>query len=184
MTDRRRPLRALSAAVLAVALSLAIAACGSHSEEKTGLIEGEPVTLGDLQYNVVFSRFLNPHDTEDRDYLVGQAPPPADGAYLGVFVQISNESHDRRQSIPDEFKVIDTEEQEYTSLASDSLYALPLGGSIGPEDLAPALDSTAQVGPIGASLVLFEIPDAAAENRPLQFVIPGTDGPASVDLDI
>ncbi len=184
MTDRRRPLRALAAALLAVGLSLAIAACGSSSEEKTGLAEGEPVSLGNLQYNVVFSRFLNPHDIEDHEYLVGQAPPPADGAYLGVFVQIINKSHDRHEPIPGEFKVVDTEDQEFTSLASDSIYALPLGGSIGPEDVAPALDSTPQVGPIGASLVLFEIPDAAAENRPLQFVIPGTDGPASIDLDI
>jgi hypothetical protein len=184
MTDRRRSLRALTAALFAVALALAVAACGSSSEEKTGLIEGEPVTLGNLQYNVVFSRFLNPHDTEDREYLVGQAPPPPDAAYLGVFVQIINKSHDRHEPLPEEFKVIDTEEQEFTSLASDSIYALPLGGSIGPEDVAPALDSTPQVGPIGASLVLFEIPDAASENRPLQLVIPGTDGPATVDLDL
>jgi hypothetical protein len=184
MTDRRRSLRALGAALLAVALSLAIAACGGSTEEKEGLIEGEPVTLGNLQYNVVFSRFLNPHDTEDREYLVGQAPPPDDGAYLGVFLQIINKSHDRSEPIPEEFTVIDTEKQEFTSLASDSVYALPLGGSIGPEDVAPALDSTAQTGPIEASLVLFEIPDAAVENQPLVFEIPGTDGPASVDLDI
>jgi hypothetical protein len=184
MADRRRPLRLLSAAFLAALLSLSIVACGSSSEEKTDLMEGEPVTLGDLQYNVVFSRFLNPHDVEDHEYLVGQPPPPADAAYFGVFVQIINKSHDRPESIPAEFKVVDTEEQEFTSLASESVYALPLGGSIGPEDAAPALDSSPQVGPIGASLVLFEIPDAAAEDRPLQFVISGTDGPASIDLDI
>ncbi len=180
MTARRR---LLCAALLGALLSLSIAACGS-SDEKTGLMEGEPVTLGNLQYNVVFSRFLNPHDIEDHGYLVGQAPPPADGAYLGVFVQIINKSHDRPEPIPAQFKVVDTEEQEFTSLASDSTYALPLGGSIGAEDVAPALDSTPQVGPIGASMVLFEIPDGAAESRPLQFEIPGTDGPASIDLDI
>ena len=184
MTARRRSLCLLGAALLGAILSLSIAACGSSSDEKTNLLEGEPVTLGNLQYNVVFSRFLNPHDIEDHEYLVGQAPPPADAAYFGVFVQIINKSHDRHEPIPREFKVVDTEDQEFTSLASDSSYALPLGGSIGPEDVAPALDSTPQVGPIGASLVLFEIPDAAAENRPLQFVISGTDGPASIDLDI
>ena len=100
MTDRRRPLRALAAALLLVGLSLSIAACGSSSEEKTGLMEGEPVTLGDLQYNVVFSRFLNPHDVEDHEYLVGQPPPPADAAYFGVFVQIINKSHDRERVDP------------------------------------------------------------------------------------
>ena len=184
MTARRRSVCLLGAALLGALISLSVAACGSSSNETTGLTEGEPVTLGNLQYNVVFSRFLNPHDIEDHQYLLGQAPPPADGAYLGVFVQIINKSHDRREPIPGQFKVIDTEDQEFTSLASDSIYALRLGGSIGPEDVAPALDSTPQVGPIGASLVLFEIPDAAAENRPLQFVIPGAGGPASIDLDI
>ncbi len=184
MTDRRRLLPPLAAALIAAVLSLSIAACGSSSEEKTGLIEGEPVTLGNLQYNVVFSRFLNPHDVEDHEYLVGQPPPPADAAYFGVFVQIINKSHQDPEPIPREFKIVDTEEQEFTSLGSESIYALPLGDSIGPEDVAPALDSSPQMGPIGASLVLFEIPDAAAEDRPLQFVIPGIDGPATIDLDI
>jgi hypothetical protein len=184
MSARRRPLCLLLAALLGALISLSVAACGSSSEEKTDLIEGEPVTLGNLQYNVVFSRFLNPHDVEDHEYLIGQAPPPSDGAYLGVFLQVINKSHDRSEPLPGEFKVIDTQEQEFTSLDSESVYALPLGGSIGPEDVAPAPDSTAQNGPIGASMVLFEIPDAAAENRPLELVIPGTGGPASIDLDI
>lgn len=184
MTPRRRLLLPLLAALIAGLASLSIAACGSSSEEKTGLMEGEPVTLGNLQYNVLFSRFLNPHDVEDREYLVGQPPPPPDAAYFGVFVQIINKSHKDPEQVPEQFKIVDTEDQAYLSLPSKSSYALKLGDSLGPEDLAPALDSSPQVGPIQASMVLFQIPDTAAENRPLRFVISGIDGPASFDLDI
>ncbi len=184
MTDRRRLLLPLLAALILGLVTLTISACGSSEDEKTDLMEGEPVTLGDLQYNVVFSRFLNPHDVEDRQYLVGQPPPPADAAYFGVFVQVINKSHEDPLVIPEVFKIVDTDDQAFTSLASDSLYALPLDASIGPEDIAPALDSAPQVGPIDASMVLFLIPDAAAENRPLKFVIPGIDGPATIDLDV
>lgn len=184
MIDRRRSLPPLLAALVLGLLALSISACGSSSDEKTGLMEGEPVSLGDLQYNVVFSRFLNPHDVEDSEYLVAQPPPPADAAYFGVFLQIINKSHEDPVPVPDQFKILDTEDQAYTSIPSDSIYALRLGDSIGPEDLVPALDSSPQVGPIQASMVLFQIPDAASENRPLQFVIPGIDGPATIDLDI
>jgi hypothetical protein len=184
MTARRRLLLPLLAALIAGLTSLSVAACGSSSDEKTGLMEGEPVALGNLQYNVVFSRFLNPHDVEDSEYLVGQPPPPADAAYFGVFLQIINKSHEDPEQVPEQFKIVDTENQAYPSLPTKSIYALKLGDSIGPEDLAPALDSSPQVGPIQASMVLFQIPDAAAEDRPLVFVIPGTDGPATIKLDI
>jgi hypothetical protein len=182
--ERRRILLPLFAALILGLATLAVSACGSSSDEKTGLIEGEAVTLGDLQYNVVFSRFLNPQDVEDREYLVGQPPPPADAAYFGAFVQIINKSKEDPVPIPREFKIVDTEGEAFTSIPSTSSYALPLGDSIGPEDLAPALDSSPEVGPIEASMVLFQIPDAASENRPLQFVIPGIDGPATIDLDV
>jgi len=59
-----------------------------------------------------------------------------------------------------------------------------LGDSVGPEDDVPAADSTAQVGPIQGSLVLFKMPDENKENRPVQLVINGEDGPATVDIDL
>ena len=45
-----------------------LSACGYSSDSKE-VVEGEPVKLGELQYNVIFSRFLNPNDTEDAAYL-------------------------------------------------------------------------------------------------------------------
>ena len=46
------------------------------------------------------------------------------------------------------------------------------------------LDSTPQQGPIEGSLVLFELPASASENRPLTLSIPGPEGPAKVTLDL
>jgi hypothetical protein len=177
---RRSTVCLLAGLVLAAS---AIAGCGA-SNEKEGVMEGEPVELGQLQWNVIFSRFLNPRDEEDRDYLVGQAPPPADAAYLGIFVQILNKDKEGPQSLPSSLKILDTAHESFASLPSESPFALPLGGDVAAEEQVPPLDSPPQVGPIKGSLVLFLIPDAAAENRPLELVIPGEDGPATVDLDL
>jgi hypothetical protein len=178
---RRRSTVCLLASLVLAASGLA--GCG-ESNEKEGLMEGEPVELGQLQWNVIFSRFLNPSDAEDHAYLVGQRPPPADATYLGVFVQILNKDKEGPQHLPPTLTIVDTEHQSYESLPSESLYALQLGGEIASEDQVPALDSPPQVGPIKGSLVLFLIPDKAAEDRPLELVIPGEDGPATVDLDL
>jgi hypothetical protein len=168
--------------VLAVfALSAALAACGSSS--KNDLVEGEPVQLGQLQYNVLFSRFLNPNDVEDKEYLVDQPAPKPDQFYLGVFMEVLNKS-DTSAALPAGMTIVDTEHNRYSPLASRSPYALHLGGRLGPQDQAPALDSPAQVGPIGGSMVLFVLPNAATENRPLELIIPAQGGPAKVKLDI
>jgi hypothetical protein len=52
---------------LAAAAMFVLAACGE--EEETEVIEGEPVELGDVSYNVVTTRFLNPDDSQDAEYL-------------------------------------------------------------------------------------------------------------------
>lgn len=58
-------MRRLPAASIALVLvvSLAIAACGE--EETHEVVEGEPLELGELSYNVQLTRFLNPDDPED-----------------------------------------------------------------------------------------------------------------------
>jgi hypothetical protein len=182
MPAPRRLLTPLLAALVLAAAALAIAACGYESTE-TEVVEGEPVKLGDVQYNVVFSRFLNRKDTEDSAYLVGQPPPKPASAYFGVFFEVQNEG-DEPRPLPDSFTITDAEDQPYESLASESLYAFPLGGEVEAEEQVPVLDSTAQQGPIEGSLVLFELPDTASENRPLTLDITSPDGEATVDLDL
>jgi len=93
MPRHRRIALSLIAALALAATALALSACGSSNESKE-VVEGEPVELGELQYNVVFSRFLNPHDNEDSAYLVGQREAPPGSAYFGVFLEVQNESEE------------------------------------------------------------------------------------------
>lgn len=178
-----RVLRVLLALAV-VAVAPTVAACGSSTTDVKNLSEGEPVKLGDLQTTVVFSRFLNPSDTEDHNYLVGQAPQTANQLYLGVFVQISNKSNSKSIRVPTGWTITDTQNNTYSPIASNSPYALHVGRYISPEDQAPSLDSSAQVGPIQGSMLLFKIPDSANENRPLRLSVPGPGGPAEVNLDL
>lgn len=172
----------LLAALALVAAAATLAACGSSNDSKD-VVEGEPVKLGELEYNVVFSRFLNPNDTEDSAYLVGQPEAPPGSAYFGVFLEVQNES-DEKLLLPSSFTITDADKQVYRSLPSQSLYAFPYGGVALPHEQVPVLDSTAQQGPIEGSLVLFELPDSASENRPLILSIPGADDSATVTLDL
>lgn len=172
---------ALVALALAV-LALGVAACGYESDEKE-VVEGEPVELGELQYNATFSRFLNPDDNEDSAYLVGQPTPPPGSAYFGVFFEVQNESKET-QTLAEEFTIHDAEGEKFEAIESESLYALPFGGEVESEEQIPVLDSTPQTGPIEGSLVIFELPASASENRPLILEIPGPEGPAEITLDL
>lgn len=182
MTPLRRAPISLLAVLALAALAIGISACGG-SEEHTEVVEGEPVTLGELSYNVTFSRFLNPNDNEDSAYLVGQPAPPPGSTYFGLFVEVQNESKET-QRLAREFRVHDADGEVFEAIPSESLYALPWGGEVEPEEQIPVLDSTAQQGPIEGSLLLFLLPASASENRPLTLEIPGPGGPGEVTLDL
>ncbi|HEX6602497.1 MAG TPA: hypothetical protein VF030_07615 [Solirubrobacterales bacterium] len=183
MAGRRRIPSLLLLAALVLAAALAAGGCGASDSSKS-VFEGEPVELGDLSYNVLFSRYLNPNDEEDKGYLVGQPQLGKDDLYLGLFLQIENTSKDASAKLPQKLSIRDTEGNVYDSVPSKSPFALDLGGSIPPEDQAPPLDSAPQTGPIAGSLVLFKLPTTAVESRPLSLTIPGQDGPAEVELDL
>lgn len=178
---RRNSLPLLAALALAIA-AIGVAGCGSESHSKD-VVEGQPVTLGELKYNVIFSRFLNRSDNEDSAYLVGQQQAPPGSAYFGVFVEVQNESEEP-QRLADSFTITDADHETFEALESESLYALPFGGEVEAQEQVPVLDSTAQQGTIEGSLILFELPASASENRPLVLSIPGPEGPATVTLDL
>jgi hypothetical protein len=182
MARHRRTKLPLLAVLLLAATAFALSACGYSSDSKD-VVEGEPVKLGELQYNVVFSRFLNPKDNEDSAYLVGQPQPPAGHSYFGVFLEVQNESEEP-QTLAGSFTITDAGHQTFEAIPSKSLYALPFGGEVESQEQIPILDSTPQEGPIEGALVLFELPASASENRPLTLEIPGPEGPAEVTLDL
>lgn len=179
---RRLALPLLAALALA-ALAAGVSACGYSSDSKE-VSEGEPVKLGDLEYTVVFSRYLNPNDNEDAAYLVGQPAPPNGSTYFGIFFQVQNET-DEPQTLPSSLKIVDATHRTYRAIPSESLYALHFGGEVEPEEQVPVLDSTPQQGPIEGSLVLFLLPAEASSNRPLVLHIPGPGGEeGKVTLDL
>ena len=192
-----------SLALVLVAAALAVLA-GCGEEEEVEVIEGEPIELGDLSYNVQITRFLNPGDPEDQGYLTGLEPPPANQAYLGVFLTIENEGSETAE-IPDGMRVVDTQGNEYEPVPSESPFALPLPGeaetgttgpgAIAPSDQNPTAiepggelpepDTIPSYGPIGGSLLLFRVDETVSENRPLELEIPGESGETGrVELDI
>ena len=132
---------------------------------------------------MIFSRYLNPNDNEDSAYLLGQDEAPPGSAYFGVFVEVQNESEEQQQ-LASSFTITDADRETFQAIASESPYALPFGGAVESQEQIPILDSTAQQGPIEGSLVLFELPASASENRPLVLSIPGPEGPATVTLDL
>jgi hypothetical protein len=167
-------------------IGLALASCGEESGGTEGN-EGEPVVLGDVSYNVGLTRFLNPDDTEDREYLVGQPPAPDGTYYLGVFIVVSNESDESKPTAGD-YTVVDTLDNKYRPLSSDSPFALRIGTPVEPdgqlEGQLPVLDSTAQTGPNQGALLIFRVNDDVSDNRPLMLEIGSDAGDGEILLDI
>ena len=126
MVLNRRLVPTLLAALALAALVVGVSACGYESHDKD-VAEGHPMELGELSFNVTFSRYLNPADNEDSAYLVGQAPPPEGSTYFGVFFEIQNESEEP-QTLPSTLWITDADHNRFDVLPSESLYALELGG--------------------------------------------------------
>jgi hypothetical protein len=182
MSPHRRPLLPLLVLLALLALAVGVSACGYESDSKH-VDEGEPVELGELKYNVTFSRYLNPNDSEDEAYLVGQPEAPKGESYFGVFFEVQNES-DEPQFLPSTLTITDVDEKEYEVVESESIFALPFDGEVESEEQIPRLDTAAQLGPIEGSLAIFLLPEEASENRPLTLHIEGAGETAEVTLDL
>jgi hypothetical protein len=182
MLARRRLVPPLLTALAVTVLALSVSACG-YSNDSKDVVEGEVVQLGELKYQVIFSRFLNPNDNEDSAYLVGRPPPPKGSSYFGVFLEVQNKSEET-QKLAESFTIADADHQEFEAIPTESLYAFPFGGKVESQEPIPSPDSTPQQGPIEGSLVLFQLPSSASESRPLTLSIAGPEGPAEVTLDL
>jgi hypothetical protein len=190
--DPGRRLKLTAAAALAALLALGATACGSEEETTTiddqeahVVVEGEPLELGDLHFNVAITRFLNPDDIEDAEYLEGLSDPAAEADYLAVFMTVENEG-DEDLALPaaEEVKVEDTTGAVYDPVETDSIFALELGAPIPAGGEAPAEDTAAASGPVQGSFILFEIPKDAQENRPLELEIEADGELGIIELDL
>jgi hypothetical protein len=178
---RRRAALYLAFAAALLLLGVAVAGCGE--EPTSEVAEGEPLELGGLGYNVQITRFLNPDDTEDQEYLVGQPPLKPGNAYLGVFMVIENDTDDERTSASD-YTVVDTLDTEYKPNESESPYALDIGSPVPAHGSLPRVNTTAQTGPNQGALLIFPVSDDVSDNRPLKLEIHTLEGDGDVILDI
>lgn len=183
---RRKGALALAAIALAVSASLGMAACGEEEFAETHVVEGEPIELGDLRFNVQLTRFLNPNDPEDADYLEGQqVPPPRGTIYLGIFMEAENEGDDDAV-LPStlEMEVLDTTDAGYDPLETESVFGFPFGETLRPGEEVPLPDSAAASGPIQGSVVIFLVDQEVSENRPLELEILADGAKGTIELDI
>jgi hypothetical protein len=184
----RRPLVCLAV----VACALAVSACGNKEAETLhGSTEGSYLDLGGLKYQVEISRLLNPASIEDRAYFVGvpaaQRQLPPGQQWFAVFMRVENDAQKAARAATD-YTITDTQNTKFRPLAlgADNVFAYR-GGTLQPKDVLPAPDSPAGQGTIQGSLLLFKIPVANFENRPLELSIRSAAAPgetATVDLDV
>jgi hypothetical protein len=153
--------------------------------------EGVYVDVGGLTYQVQLSRFLNPGDVEDKEYLHGlpegvPAELPGDEIWFGVWMRVKNYS-DEALKPTNEFVIKDTEENEFRPV--------PLDSSANPfvyepillqhAQVLPTPDTAAASGPIQGSLILFRLKSESLQNRPLKLEIEQNGAETGeIDLDL
>jgi hypothetical protein len=179
--------------VLLVFVAAVVAGCGNKEANYTlAETEGTYVDVAGLTYQVQMSRFLNPRDPEDKQYLTGlaqgiSAEPPVGKIWFGVWMRVKNYSDEPlRTASVSQFTIKDTEDEEFTptTLASSNPFIYePL--VLQPSQVLPAPDTAQASGPIQGSLILFQLTTDSLQNRPLVLHIAQGEGQeAEIDLDL
>jgi hypothetical protein len=182
------PVRLVLAAVF---LALVAAGCGGGTSPRTTAeTEGLYVDVGGLKYQVQMSRYMNPADVEDRDYLVGlpesTAEPAPDETWFGVWVRLENDSGEPQQAATS-WEIRDTQENVYRPIPVDTnvnrfVYK---PGTVPPATVWPLPDSAAGQSPTQGMLLLFKVTTESLQNRPLELVFSAGAGEVGTyDLDV
>ena len=184
------PRRALTLLLVALA-AVALGACGNkHSHVLHAETEGVYVDVGELKYQVQISRLLNPTDPEDRGYLVDLPAGEqlgADDEWFAIFMRVENGSEDPQRAA-DQYEIVDTDENTYrpVQMGPKNVFAYR-PGVVDAHETLPLQDSPAGQSSIQGALLLFKIPYANLENRPLELRIAApqtTRDVGTVDIDV
>jgi hypothetical protein len=129
-----------------------------------------------IDYNVFITRELNPRITPDKSYVPTGVEPDAKETLYGVFLQTCNRSKESHQTA-DRFKIVDNQGNEFEPEplpeTNDFAYHPRV---LAPNDCIPEAGSVAQLGPTAGSMLLFRLPLANTEFRPLELEIEGPAG--------
>jgi hypothetical protein len=170
----RRRLNLTAFCALALICLGVFAGCGKSSNEPGETVrEGLSTPLDGLRYTVFMTRQLNIANDEDKGYIPGRSEaPPGKGLY-GVFLEACNKG-DKEAIAASRFYIEDTQGKRFEpeGLAADNPFAYH-GGAVPPKNCEPARGSLAQQGPTSGAMLLFELPLASTENRPLELHIEG-----------
>ena len=183
----RMPRRLLMLLCLA-ALAPGLAACGEKDTEQgvdEAAREGLALPLEGIDYNVFITRQLNPRITPDKAYVDPGTEADATHTLYGVFLQACNRGEQSSQTA-DSFKIVDNQGNEFEpeSLPEDNDFAYH-AKTLAPNECIPEAGSVAQLGPTAGSMLLFRLPLANTEYRPLELDIEGPKGGRlTFDLDI
>jgi hypothetical protein len=169
------------------------AGCGeSTSPKTTAETEGLYLDINGLKYQIEMSRYMNPNDVEDAEYLVGlpegSEPPGEDEIYFGVWVRVENVSETETLPAASEWAIHDTQDNVYRPIPLDTdinPFAFePV--DVPPKTVIPLASSAAGQGPIQGSLLLFKIKNDSFQNRPLElrFSNGGDSEEGTYDLDV
>jgi hypothetical protein len=184
--------RPRTAAVAGIAvLALGAAGCGKTTHPSSAENDGVYVDAGPLTYQLELSRELNPYSTEDSQYVKGvpstDASLDANHVWYGVFLWAKNQTR-QRQVTAGNFDIVDTEGNHYSPIALNTAvnpYAWT-SEELTPNAIEPKPDTTASFGPTQGGLLLFKLPNAVYDNRPLQLEIRSPSGQVwgSISLDL
>jgi hypothetical protein len=177
--------------VLALAILVAVfAGCGTSGTALVADTEGIYLDVDGLKYQIEMSRYVNPADVEDSEYLIGVAAdsvtPAADETLFGVWVRVQNES-DEPLPAADTWEIHDTQEQIYRPVPIDTdinPFAYE-AIDVAPNTVLPLPSSAAGQGPIQGLLLLFKLKTDSLQNRPLELKFSRGGGEiGTYDLDV
>jgi hypothetical protein len=187
-----------SALALLAAAALGAAGCGSGTGEQTTTgetgaatiaeTEGTYLPLGGMKYQIQMSRYLNPHDIEDQDYLLGLpqgVEPSGDEVWFGIWMRVENTSEQARPAAS-EYEISDTQDNVYRPVPIDTsanVFAYD-PTEVQPGGVLPAPNSAPGSGPIQGSLLLFKIKNDSLQNRPMVLKISQGGQSVGVDIDV
>ena len=169
-------------------LAAGAAACGTKDETQgvdEPAREGLALPLDGIDCNVFITRELNPRITPDKTYVDPGTEADATHTLYGVFLQACNRGESSSQTA-DSFKIVDNQGNEFEpeSLPQSNEFAYQ-AKTLSPNECIPEAGSVAQLGPTAGSMLLFRLPLANTEYRPLELEIEGpAGGHLTFDLDI
>jgi hypothetical protein len=180
-------------ACLLAALATLVAGC-ENTREHNAAREGLPEEIGHLEYNVYITRELNLHDVEDQGYYKGPEAPPGYALY-GVWLTACNNADEAggpAWMAASRFEIEDTEGNRYKPipLPKDNVFAYQ-PRPLAKDECVPKAGSLAAAGPTNGSLLIFKLPLATLENRPLDLEIVSPPNPETgksetgrIELDV